>query len=55
MTKTHQNRIIDAINECSRFIDKEEKHSPALRPTETQKLLDFYYSHRAKLQQILAA
>jgi hypothetical protein len=48
-----QNRIIQAIDECSRFIDKEEKRDADLRPSDTQKLLEFYCSHRAKLQQML--
>jgi hypothetical protein len=48
-------RITQAIDECSRFIEREEKHSAALRPADIQKLLEFYYSHRIKLLGMLEA
>jgi hypothetical protein len=51
----HKRRIIQAIDECSRFIDREEKHNPDLRPADTQSLLDFYYFHRSKLLGMLEA
>jgi hypothetical protein len=48
-------RITQAIDECSRFIDREEARNAALRPADTQSLLDFYYSHRIKLLGMLEA
>ena len=55
MTNEQARRVIEAIEECNRFIDKEEPRNPELRPIETQKLLEFYYRHRANLQQRLSA
>ncbi len=48
-------RITQAIDECGRFIEREEKRNPALRPADTQSLLDFYYRHRIKLLGMLEA
>jgi hypothetical protein len=49
----HKRRITQAIDECSRFIEREEKRNPDLRPADTQSLLEFYYSHRIKLLGML--
>jgi hypothetical protein len=42
-------RITQAIAECDRYIALEGSRSADLRPADTQKLLEWYISHRAKL------
>ena len=42
-------RILDAIADCDRFIEREERRDPSLRPADIQATLDFYRGHRAKL------
>lgn len=53
MTNEQARRIIEAIAECQRFIDKEEPRSADLRPADVQKTLDFYKKHMTKLQLML--
>lgn len=55
MTKEQRRRVISALEETQRFIDKESKRSADLRPAETQNLLDWYVAHKAKLEAMLAA
>ena len=51
--KERSRRILQAIEECDRFINKESPRDPELRPAETQKILDSYINHRAKLVGML--
>lgn len=53
MTNEYRNRIQSAIKECDRYIAMEGPRAADLRPAEVQKRLEFYISHRAKLQQAL--
>lgn len=53
MTASQRRRVIEALNETQRFIDKESARNPKLRPADTQKLLDFYIAHAAKLRAML--
>lgn len=46
---TIRQRLTSSADECTRFIDRESMHSAALRPAETQALLDSTIAHRAKL------
>lgn len=55
MTESARKKVIQAINECTRFIEKEGRRSADLRPASAQKMLDYYRAHRAKLQGMLAA
>ncbi|WP_404995418.1 hypothetical protein [Cupriavidus pauculus] len=48
MNQRHQ-RILSALAECDRFIEREERRDPELRPADVQALLDDYKAHRAKL------
>lgn len=54
MTTTETRRILQAIAECNRFIEKEEKRSADLRPADVQQHLDFCKAHKEKLIQMLA-
>lgn len=47
-------RVIEAIAECDRYIDREDKRNPILRPVDVQKHLDFCKAHKAKLQGMLS-
>ena len=51
---TPTQRIIQAIEECDRFIAKESSRRADLRPTDMQQHLDFCISHRKKLQALLS-
>jgi hypothetical protein len=55
MTQVQQNKIIQAIAECSRYIEKEQAHRADLRPADVAQHLEFCIQHRAKLQAMLAA
>jgi hypothetical protein len=52
-------RAYQAIAECARFIEREEKRDPNLRPTDMQQTLSFYKSHKAsmeaQIQELMAA
>lgn len=48
-----RHNIISAIADCDRFIEREEKRDPSLRPADGQKVLDQYKAHRIKLQNML--
>jgi hypothetical protein len=54
MSDEQRRRALQSIAECDRFIEREEGRNADLRPAETQQLLEFYKSHRAKLQARLA-
>jgi hypothetical protein len=41
--------IRQAIEDCNRYIEKEEPRASDLRPTDVAKRLEFYKAHRAKL------
>ena len=53
MTIQRRKSINEAIAQCNTYIAKESARAADLRPAETQKLLDWYYSHRAKLIEML--
>lgn len=54
MTNDYRARkIIEAIAECNRFIDKEEPRNPSLRPADVQQHLEFCKAHRVKLAGML--
>jgi len=55
MTTDQIRKVQEAIADCNRFIEREEKRSADLRPADTQKLLDWYIAHRAKLTAMLPA
>jgi hypothetical protein len=52
-------RASQSIAECARFIDREEKRDPSLRPIDVQQTLSFYKSHKAsmeaQIQELIAA
>jgi hypothetical protein len=52
-TTSQTSRIIQAIAECQRFIDKEEPRIASLRPADVQKHLDFCKAHMVKLAGML--
>lgn len=54
MTTNQIQRIKQALAETQRFIDKEGKRDPKLRPADMQQHLDFCISHKAKLEAMLA-
>lgn len=47
-------QIANAIAECDRYIAKEGRRDPALRPAAIQQLLDWYIAKREALQQMQA-
>jgi adenosine deaminase len=49
MTRSTIIKIIQSIQECDRYIEKEDVRDADLRPPEIQKRLEFYKAHRAKL------
>lgn len=53
-TTEQTRRILQAIEECDRFIAKESPRSAELRPADVQQTLDFYIAHRAKLQAMIS-
>ena len=52
---TKAERIQQAIDECDRFIAKEEPRRADLRPAGVQQHLDFCKEHKVKLQKMLEA
>ncbi len=52
-TPSQTARIIAAIEECTRFINKEEARDPSTRPAESAAILAESYAHRAKMQEAL--
>jgi hypothetical protein len=55
MTNSTKQRIIEAIQECDRYIANEGARADDLRPTEIQDRLDWYKELRAKLTKRLEA
>lgn len=53
MTAYEIRKIQDAIADCTRYIDREEKRNASLRPAEIAKRLEWYKAHRAKLENML--
>ncbi len=53
-TREETRRILQAIEECDRFIAKESPRNASLRPADVQKTLNFYIAHRAKLAGMIA-
>lgn len=49
MTPEQHRRIVESIQECDRYIEREERRDARLRPLEVAERLDWYRSHRAKL------
>lgn len=54
MNESTRRKIVQSIQECDRFINKEERRAADLRPASAQKMLDYYKAHKAKLQGMLA-
>jgi hypothetical protein len=54
LTKERSRRIIQAIQECDRFIGKEGPRDADLRPAAAAQHLEFCIKHKAKLQAMLA-
>lgn len=52
--KEQTRKILQAIEECDRYIAKESPRAADLRPVEIQKLLEFYIAHRAKLAAMIS-
>lgn len=50
-----RNRILQALTETNRFIDREEARGADLRPDSVTALLASYKAHRARLLQMLDA
>ncbi len=50
----HDKRILQAIGECDRFIDKESPRIAHLRPEKTQQHLDFCIEHKQNLINMLS-
>jgi hypothetical protein len=55
LTKDQERRVIEAIGDCDRFIEREEKRSADLRPADVAKHLEFCKQHKVKLIAMLAA
>ena len=53
MSAYKADKIIEAIIDCNRFIEKEEKRNPDLRPKDMQDHLDYCKAHRVKLVAML--
>ena len=53
LSPEYRRRIVQSIEECDRFINKEQPRSEELRPQEMKDLLAFYISHRANLVSML--
>ena len=53
LSPEYTRRILQSIEECDRFITKEQPRREDLRPQEMKDLLAFYISHRAKLQAMI--
>jgi len=52
--KEQTRKILQAIEECDRYIAKESPRSADLRSAEIKKLLAFYIAHRAKLLAMIS-
>lgn len=48
-------RVLQAIAECDRFIEKETPRNAALRPADIAAHLEFCKAHKAKLVAMIAA
>lgn len=55
MSSQTRRKIIEAIQECDRFIAKEEPRAADLRPTQVAQMLEHARQHRIKLIGMLAA
>jgi len=53
LTPDRRRRILSSIEECDRFISKEEGRAADLRPAPVAKLLDGYKRHRVNLLAML--
>jgi hypothetical protein len=53
LTFDQRRRIVEAIEDCSRFIEREEKRDPALRPASVSKTLAHYKLHMARMAKCL--
>jgi hypothetical protein len=49
MQPTLNQRIMQAIGDCDRYIEREERRAAELRPLEVAERLDWYRRHRAAL------
>jgi len=55
LTQDQKRRIFQAIGECDAYIEKEEKRSADLRPSDVAKHLEFCKQHKVKLLAMLEA
>ena len=55
LTKDQQRRVLEAIGDCDRFIEREEKRSADLRPADVAKHLEFCKQHKVNLISMLEA
>ncbi|MGF6996776.1 hypothetical protein [Paraburkholderia sp. GAS32] len=53
-TATHLQRLRSALSDTERFINREGRRDPAIRPADMQKTLDSYIQHRANLLAVMA-
>ena len=54
MSAYRDHKILDAIADCDRYIEREEPRDPEWRPPEIAKLLEWTIVHRQKLILMLA-
>lgn len=55
MTADQKRRVLESIQECGTFIEREEKRDATIRPADMQKHLEFCKAHKARLQAMLVA
>lgn len=53
ISEAKKHRVMSAIAECDRYISKESKRDPILRPIDVQNRLEWYIAHREKLVAML--
>ncbi len=54
MTESTRRKIIQSIEECDRFISREERRASDLRPASAAKMLAYYKAHKVKLEGMVA-
>lgn len=50
MSKEHERRVIEAITECDRILDRARSYQPQFQDSD---LIERYEAHKAKLQGML--
>lgn len=54
LSEYQRKQTLSAIQDCDRFIEKEEARNAALRPLDVAELLDWYKRHRQSLINLLS-